>query len=71
VRNHFGKILTLLDLSFSDVLGLYFAVDVGIQANKTSKGTGSGQVIEFLFDFLSNLRIQDRQPVNKSPLVGW
>jgi len=66
----FCKNINTGEFKVSELLGLYNAVNVGIQVEKTSKRTGSGQVVEFLFDFLSNLRIQDRQPVNKSPLVS-
>jgi len=66
----FCKNINAAEFEVSHLLFLYNAVNVGIQVEKTNKRTGSGQVVEFLFDFLSNLRIQDRQPVNKSPLVS-
>jgi hypothetical protein len=36
-RNHFGKISTVLESSFSNFLGLCFAAYVGIQVDKTSE----------------------------------
>jgi hypothetical protein len=65
----FCKNINTAEFKVSHLLGPYNAVNVGIQVEETSKLTGSGQLVEFLFDSLSNLRIQDRQPVNKSPLV--
>jgi hypothetical protein len=67
----FCKNINTVEFKVSELLGLYNAADVGIHVENNKQTNKIWQVVQFLFDFLSNLRIQDRQPVNKSPLVCW
>jgi hypothetical protein len=73
-KNHekpFCKNINTVEFKVSDLLGLYNTADVRIQVENKKQTNRIWQVVEFLFDFLSDLRIQDRQPVNKSPSVCW